>query len=152
MATTAREYYFIGPIILAIFVVIYHSVVIGKILRNGTSITDKTLWLPNRDRKVPKEMAGTDISGPSKYCRVEPTSRVRNLRGEMIREAKEVPCGDCSQYVYKVGKKCVPMTFQVHLQDGDYTQIPTGFCVPQASPGDPEYEELVGECPFRIRE
>jgi|MDTC01.2.fsa_nt_gb hypothetical protein len=151
-ATTAREYFFVVPLILAMVVIIYHSVVIAKIMKHGTHITDRTLWLPMRDREIPKDMAGTDISGPSKSCRIEPTPRVRDIRGETITNALEVPCGDCSNYIYKIGKKCIPMTFQVHLQEGDTTQLPTGFCVPSASPGDPEYEEMVGECPFRVRD
>lgn len=152
MATDVREYIFVVPLILAMFVIIYHSIVIAKIMKHGTSITDRTLWLPNRDREVPKGMPGIDISGPTKSCRVEPMPRVRDIRGESIIAAREVPCGDCSQYVYKVGKKCIPMTYQVHLQEGDSAQIPTGFCVPMAYPDDPEFEEMVRECPFRVKQ
>jgi hypothetical protein len=149
---SVSDYVFVIPLILAVAVAVFHSVVIAKILKHGTSISDKTLWFPNRDRETPKGMAGTDIRGPNKSCRIEPTPRTRDANGETIETAREVPCGDCSKYVYKIGNKCLPMTYKVHLQDGDTEEIPTGFCVPSASPGDPNYDDMVRECPFRIKE
>lgn len=147
---SARDYIFVIPLILAIAVIIYHSMVIAKIVKNGTSISDKTLWLPNTDSAVPMHMAGTDIRGPNKLCRVEPTPSTRDMYGETVTAAKEVPCGDCNKYLSKIGDKCMPMTFQVRLQDSDISEIPTGFCVASATEGDPEYQDMIRECPFRV--
>ena len=147
---SARDYIFVIPLILAVVVIIYHSIVIAKIVKNGTSISDKTLWLPNTDRAVPMNMAGTDIRGPNKLCRVNAGPGIRDVYGETVTAAKEVPCGDCNKYVYKIGDKCMPMTYQVRLQESDTTDIPTGFCVASATEEDPEYQDMIRECPFRI--
>lgn len=147
---SAGDYIFVIPLILAVAVIIYHGIVIAKILKNGTSVSDKTLWIPTRDVTAPTVMAGTDIRGPNKSCRIDPTPDTRDMYGETVTAAKEVPCGDCSKYIYKIGDKCQSMTYQVRLQDSDTMEIPTGLCVPPASQGEPGYQDTIRECPFRV--
>lgn len=147
---SAGDYIFVIPLILAVAVIIYHGIVIAKILKNGTSVSDKTLWLPNMDNIVPMDMAGTDIRGSNKSCRVSPEPNVRDMYGETVTAAKEVPCGDCSKYIHKIGDKCQSMTYQVRLQDSDTMEIPTGLCVAPVSQGEPGYQDTIQECPFRV--
>ena len=136
-------------LIVSLFVVgvmIVYSVYVNRILKHNLSITDEKLWIGGGDGGL-REAERVVVTGDQfagKMCRLEAVEgMVRDQYGGTVKEDREVPCGTCSNFSYKVGDQCVPYKAKFDYTNfGDDMNF-TGYC------GVDDTDDEPGECMFR---
>jgi hypothetical protein len=138
---TARQV-ILGLSILSVFVV--YVIYLDRIIKKNLSITEKELWIggAGKTRSIQRQVTEDVYEG--KLCRLEAVDgKVRDQWGGTIKDDREVPCGKCSSYNYKVGAECRPYAAKFEYTNFANDMNDMGYC------GLDDSEDIPTECPFR---
>lgn len=130
---------------ILITILVVYGVYLYRVLKYGLSITDKKLWIG--DGGSARSLERSDVTGDAfdgKMCRLEAVgSAIKDQYGGTVKEDREIPCGTCSNFSYKVGGLCMPYTAKFEYTNfGDEMNF-MGYCDVSDEYSEPR------ECGFR---
>ena len=135
-----KKYFFLIP--LVVLIIIWY-ILAKRVVYENIPITDPRMW---RWGDAGTAVVPRELGGSSMMCRIEPIGEsVMDQYGESLKQSKEIPCGECGFFTYKVeDDKCVPYTYTTSFTRLQNNMNTTGFCVAQK-------DSTPKECPFRTR-